>query len=73
MWDLSDEYVVAATKLPIYHFGVAFYELSKLHEQLIEVWKALRANPFDKVDETRATERYQRAQSAITGAVDGLK
>lgn len=73
MWELSDDYVVAATKLPIYNFGVAFDALSKLHAELILIWDALRSNPVDKVDETRATQRYGAAQQAIKDAVDSLR
>ncbi|OBG82118.1 hypothetical protein A5699_06940 [Mycobacterium sp. E802] len=73
MWELSDEYVVATTKLPIYKFGVAYKALLKLHDELIEVWKALRLNPTGTVDEKRATELFKSAEQAITAAVDGLK
>ncbi|ORA01996.1 hypothetical protein BST17_25645 [Mycolicibacterium bacteremicum] len=72
MWDLSDEYVVAVTKLPIYNFGVAFAAVSKLHASEIKIWESLRANPLEKADETRATQLYKEAESAIKYSLEAL-
>lgn len=72
MLELSDEYVVAVTRLPIYNFGVAYAALYKLHGALTGVWDALRTNPTSKADEDRATKLYQEAQAAIKQAVEDL-
>lgn len=72
MWDLSDEYVVAATKLPVYNFGVAYAALFKLHAALTAVWDALRANPTAIADESRATDLYTEAQRAVKESIEGL-
>lgn len=73
MWELSDDYVVAATKLPIYKFGVAYRALSKLHAELITIWEAMLLHPVNKVDEKRATDLYNDAERAIKEAIEDLK